>query len=282
MKVILKSYLTPSLPQALFTGIADHLRHATGLDVHVRFDTSASGAAPGGDPFGDGSDLAFVCAPTWLWSDVGGGRRAPLLGVAPVFDDPRAAGRPVYFSDVVVRDDDVAGALEALRESRWATNDPCSLSGHLCVVHWLEGRGEATPGGADLLRSGSHLASIDLVTRGAVRAAAIDSNVLAILRRTAPSRVAALRVIATWGPHPIQPLIVHPAMPDRVAGLLRDALLRFAPRPDDARPHDGLIGFGPMQPADFADLDVMLRDVPGTRRALRAASAGGDALGAGA
>ena len=46
-----------------------------------------------------------------------GAEAAPveLLGVAPVFEDARALGRPVYFCDVVVRGDGPIRSFAGLR-----------------------------------------------------------------------------------------------------------------------------------------------------------------------
>jgi ABC-type phosphate/phosphonate transport system substrate-binding protein len=110
--------------------------------------------------------------------------------------DPRALGRPVYFSDVVAR------APIDLRTARWSLNDPASLSGYRSVIDAY---------GVSVLEraivSGSHLASLDLVAVGVADAAAIDSNVLRFFPR--PD----LRVLATLGPFPIQPLVARNDLP---------------------------------------------------------------------
>ncbi|MBA3490680.1 MAG: PhnD/SsuA/transferrin family substrate-binding protein, partial [Rubrobacteraceae bacterium] len=57
--------------------------------------------------------------------------------------------------------------------------------------------------------SGSHLNSIDAVVSGEADAAAIDSNVLRIRFQQAPALRKNLRVIDSWGPYPIQPVVVN-------------------------------------------------------------------------
>lgn len=98
----LVNYLSPGLPAALFEGVAGYLERGLGLEVTLRQETRFSGPPPGEtDPFSSGeADAAFMCAPPFFWC-VERGAPAELLGVAPIFDDPRAAGRPVYFADVV-------------------------------------------------------------------------------------------------------------------------------------------------------------------------------------
>jgi hypothetical protein len=99
---------SPSIPRAFFEALADYLRRSLGRElVSLRVETRVSGPRKGHEcsSFGDEVDVTFMCAPSFVWLR---GLRAPpaeLLGVAPVFDDERNSGKPVYFCDVVVRDD---------------------------------------------------------------------------------------------------------------------------------------------------------------------------------
>ena len=62
------------------------------------------------DPFSRGEvDVGFLCAPTYLRLREREHPPAELLGVAPVFVDQRARGKPVYFCDVIVRRDSQPG-----------------------------------------------------------------------------------------------------------------------------------------------------------------------------
>jgi ABC-type phosphate/phosphonate transport system substrate-binding protein len=56
--------------------------------------------------------------------------------------------------------------------------------------------------------SGSHLDSIEAVLSGEADAAAIDSNVLRIRLREVPVLRSKLRVLESWGPFPIQSVVV--------------------------------------------------------------------------
>ena len=100
------TYLSPSIPQALFEALVDHVQRALRHErVSLRVESRASGPHEGGEcsSYAEEADVAFMCAPSFIWlRDV---RPPPveLLGVLPVFDDERNQGRPVYFCDVVVR-----------------------------------------------------------------------------------------------------------------------------------------------------------------------------------
>jgi phosphonate transport system substrate-binding protein len=73
--------------------------------------------------------------------------------------------------------------------------------------------------------SGSHLNSIEAVLSGKADAAAIDSNVLRIRFREAPALRKGLRVMESWGPYPIQPVVVDSALHPELKQRLRAAFL---------------------------------------------------------
>ena len=108
------TYLAPSIPRALFEALADHLQRSLGRErVSLLVETRSSGPRKGHEcsSFGDEVDVAFMCAPSFVWLSNLQPPTAELLGVAPVFEDERNSGRPVYFCDVVVRDDAPTPAL---------------------------------------------------------------------------------------------------------------------------------------------------------------------------
>ena len=77
-----------------------------------------------------GADVAFVCGLAYI--ELCGPGRLPLAPVAaPVLAGPRGGGRPVYFSDVVVRRDSPFRAFADLRGASWCYNEPLSHSGYL-------------------------------------------------------------------------------------------------------------------------------------------------------
>jgi phosphonate transport system substrate-binding protein len=217
------TYLSPSIPQAFFEALTDHLqRFLENEQVSLRIETRVSGPRRGYEcsSFGDNIDVAFMCAPSFVWLR---GLRPPpaeLLGVVPVFDDERNAGRPVYFCDVIVRDEAPIQAFSDLRGSTWAYNDKSSLSGYYGLLDKLAESGKDVNFFGSVICSGSHLNSIEAVLRSEADAAAIDSNVLRIKLRETPTLRNTLRVIESWGPYPIQPIVVnsnlHPDLKDQL------------------------------------------------------------------
>jgi len=72
--------------------------------------------------------------------------------------------------------------------------------------------------------SGSHHESLRLVYERRVDAAAIDSTVLAIERRRRPRPASRFRVIESWGPWPIQPVVVRVSLEEATKATITGAL----------------------------------------------------------
>ena len=224
----LVTYLAPSIPRTLFEALADHVQRALGCRrVALRVETRASGPQKGGEcsSFAEEADVAFMCAPSFVWLRELRPPPVELLGVLPVFDDKRNLGRPVYFCDVVVRNDAPIRAFSELEGGSWAYNDACSLSGYYSLLNKLAESGADENFFDNIFCSGSHLNSIEAIVRGEADAAAIDSNVLRIRLREAPALRERLRVIESWGPYPVQPVVVSSALHPKPKQRLRAAFL---------------------------------------------------------
>jgi phosphonate transport system substrate-binding protein len=209
------TYLSPSIPQALFEALTDHVQRTLGRErVSLRVESQASGPQRGGEcsSFAEEADVAFMCAPSFVWLRDLRPPPAELLGVLPVFDDERNQGKPVYFCDVVVRNDAPIQAFSGLEGGTWAYNDACSLSGYYSLFDKLAESSADESFFDNIFCSGSHLNSIEAVLNGRADAAAIDSNVLRIRFREAPTLRKELRVVESWGPYPIQPVVVSSAL----------------------------------------------------------------------
>jgi phosphonate transport system substrate-binding protein len=203
--------------------LAAHVLWALGLGrVSLQTETGASGPRKGDecDSLGGEVDVAFMCAPSYVWLRELRQPPAELLGVAPVPDDERNSGRPLYFCDVVVRNDAQIQTFSALEGGSWAYKDACSLSGYYGLLNKLAESGRDVSFFGSVSCTGSHLNSIEALLQGEADAAAIDSNVLRIRLRKAPALRDKLHVIDSWGPLPIQPVVVDcdldPALKERL------------------------------------------------------------------
>lgn len=147
------------------------------------------------------------------------------LLAAPVMSGQRYEGRPVYFSDVVVRRDSPFRSFADLRGAAWAYNEPGSHSGYNVVRYHLATLGEYEGYFGRVVQSGAHQISLRLILRGEVDASAIDSTVLETELRRFPHIGQQIRIIATLGPSPIPPWTVQRSLPPAFRERLRHALL---------------------------------------------------------
>ena len=250
------TYLAPGLPLAYFQGVAGEVAHVLGCDAVLRSITDASAPLPGErDPFSSReADVGFLCAPGYFWLATRDPSPVELVAAAPVFTDPRALGRPVYFADVIVARASEARSFADLSGARWISNDPGSLSGHFCVHEKLASSARGVDFFRDVSFSGSHAASIAAVREGSADAAAIDSNVLALAASSDPSLRNAVRVLESWGPFPIQPIVVRAELPGErkreIAAAFRALAERGAARA--ALEAAGVVGFVETSDADYA------------------------------
>src|SRR5688572_11117018 len=249
----LLTYLAPGLPLELFAACAREIGLALGRRAVLASDPTRSAPAPDErDPFRAGeADVGFLCAPGYLWLSATHPPAVELVPAAFVFDDPRGEDRPVYFADVVVGRTSSARAFDDLRGLRWVYNDPSSLSGYFSVLAELEARGE----GPEFFRSvravGSHHAALAAVEEGAADCAAIDSNTLLLERRRGAER--RVRVVASLGPFPVQPIVVRSQLPREWKQAIAAALLRMhASEPGRAAfARSAVRRLAPVSPADY-------------------------------
>lgn len=179
--------------------------------------------------------------------------KAVELLAAPVMKHPRYDGKPVYFSDVVVRHDSSLQSFEDLRGSTWAYNEPGSHSGYNLVRYHLATRGIEGSYFERVVESGSHRSSIRMLLQQEIDATAIDSTVLEMELAANPSIAARLRIVSTLGPSPAPPWVVHHS----VSRALRRALHReFLSMDKDPRGRQileeaGMLRFAAVSDADY-------------------------------
>jgi len=117
---------------------------------------------------------------------------------------------------------DLAGAV-------WGFNDECSLSGYFSTLQELARLGADRSFFEHWVRTGSHAASIEATLAGAVDGAAIDSIAFALMLRERPELRGRLRVLASFGPFPIQPVVVRSELAPTWRARIAGALLELGP-----------------------------------------------------
>jgi phosphonate transport system substrate-binding protein len=180
------------------------------------------------------ADLAFVCGLPYVeHTERGIAPIEPL--VAPVLPGERYGGRPIYFSDVIVRRDGPFHSFDDLRGRSWAYNEPHSQSGYGIVRHHLVQRRETNGYFGRVVEAGYHERAVQMVCSGEVDASAIDSHVLALLLRDHPALGSSLEVIDSFGPSPIQPVVAGSHLSDALKSEVRAVLLGMGDD-EDAKP----------------------------------------------
>jgi phosphonate transport system substrate-binding protein len=248
------TFLAPNmLPVYRFLAerIGDRLGRPVELVVGRSFDQFESGEA----------DLGVICGLPYVWL---ANRQPPPVEplAAPVLAGDRYGGRPVYYSDVIVSRDSLITCLEELRGCSWAYNEPASHSGHTVTLYSLVGMG-ARPGFfTRVVEAGYHQRAIRLVHTGVVDAAAIDSQVLAVELRDHPD-LTGLRVVGSFGPSTIQPVVAASRLPDRLKDQVRELLVELGDDPT-ARPaltHGFIDRFAPIDDGAYDDIRAMLATI---------------------
>jgi phosphonate transport system substrate-binding protein len=181
------------------------------------------------------ADVAFVCGLPYV-ELLRRGEPPVVPLAAPVLRGERYGGRPVYFSDVVVRRDSPYRSFADLRGRSWAYNEPHSQSGYGITRHHLLRQGEVHGFFGVVIEAGWHERALGMVCAGEVDATAIDSHVLAVTLRDRPELAGRLRVIDTLGPSPIQPVVAARRLPEPLRAAIRQVLLDLGGEPE-ARPY---------------------------------------------
>ena len=165
----------------------------------------------------------------------------------------------MYYSDVIVRRDSPITRLEELEGRSWAYNEPASHSGHTVTLYSLVAMG-AQPGFlGKVVEAGFHQRAIRLVAAGSVDATAIDSQVLAIELRDYPRLADRLRLVGSFGPSTIQPVVAASRLPARLKDQVRELLVTLAddPTAQAALDYGFIRRFAPVEDAAYDDIRAM-------------------------
>jgi phosphonate transport system substrate-binding protein len=98
-----------------------------------------------------------------------------------------------------------------------------------------------------------------MVARGEVDAAAIDSNVLKIRLGSKPELGERLRIIESWGPFPIQPVVLRSHLDPELKDRLRAGLLTLNTDLPPVLASFGLERFAPVTYKHYASEEQALR-----------------------
>ena len=176
--------------------------------------------------------LAWLCGLVYV-EKRDAGASIDLLA-APVMDGSHYAGRPVYFSHLVVRADSPFHSFADLRGRRWAYNNIGSHSGYNITRYHLAKLGEDGNFFGRVVEAGSHQRSLAMILAGEIDAAAIDSTVLETELLLRPEIVGQIRIIERLGPSPIPPWVIRREVPLALAAEIRRAFVEMHTDPAGA------------------------------------------------
>lgn len=212
------------------------------------------------------TDVGFLCGLLYVqmrrWPD------CPIeVLAAPVLQEKRYLGLPIYFSDVIVRRDSPYTTFDDLQGCVWAYNERASHSGCNIVCYSLLEREKAPDYFGKTVKSGSHLSSLRMVLDGRADATAIDSHVFAAAQQREPQLAEQLRVIDAFGPSAMPPVVVAKRLDDDLKRRLQNALVTMHTDPAAAAHlREGLIErFVPVTDDHYDDMRAMLDRVQTTQ-----------------
>jgi len=189
----------------------------------------------------------------------------PKLVAAPIPSPARYGGKPVYFSDLVVRADSSIDTLEDSFGGVVGYTLPDSQSGCVALRRYLLPYRD--PQMPSLYRSvvGNLVAGrrvVEAVVSGEIDIGPLDSYVHDLLRHLEPDFVKPLRVVATTDAAPIPPFVATGPVEADSLVRLQQAFLDVADAPElaDLRGTLLLRGFALPVDRDYAVFDAILRD----------------------
>jgi phosphonate transport system substrate-binding protein len=246
------TYLAPNvLP--VYELVTEQVGRRLGIPTELVVETSYESCVE------DRNEVCFVCSLPYVTLERRGLSPADPVA-APVLSGDRYGGRPIYFSDVIVRAESPFRSFADLRGASWAYNERLSHSGYGITRYHLLRLGETNGFFGQVIESGFHEESIRLVAGGEVDASAIDSQVLEVAMREDPSLDESLRIVESLGPSTIQPVAVSKRVP---LDLRREAVRALVSLADDAaireRLAESLVDrFVPVEPPDYNDIRMMV------------------------
>jgi ABC-type phosphate/phosphonate transport system substrate-binding protein len=243
------SFLAPKL-LGLYTFLAERVAKSLRCKIEIAVATSYDEL--------DSADVAFVCGLPYIERTLRGD--CPVEPIAaPVLCGARYGGRPIYYSDVIVRRESPCRCFADLRGRSWAYNERHSQSGYGITRFVLARDGRAKGYFGRLVEAGWHERAVRLVVSGECDASAIDSHLLAVMFRDEPNLANELRVIEILGPSTIQPVVVSRRLPRPVKSKLRRTFLSLSDDPAAREPLAAALvqRFVPVCDCDYDDLRRM-------------------------
>jgi phosphonate transport system substrate-binding protein len=245
----LVSYLAPNCFY-LYEAVAQFWGRSLNMQTHLIQGT----IDPLEDPAlqDDRIDVAFICGLPLV--KLRQKQNMLALVAAPILCGERYGGKPVYFSDAIVRAESSIEHFHELAGQTFCYNDVGSNSGYRLIYRHLEHFQQSLPFFGKTIASGSHQTSICWVIEGLADCAAIDSTVLEQELRDFPDLILRLRVIESIGPSPMPPIVASHRLGNSFIQGLRDLLLQPDAELQTAMRAAHVKGYGVVDWSDYQTL----------------------------
>jgi ABC-type phosphate/phosphonate transport system substrate-binding protein len=186
----------------------------------------------------------------------------PTLVAAPLPSPARYGGRPVYFTDIVVRADSPYRTLEDTFGGVVGYTLADSMSGGVALRRHLESYRTARQARLYRRAVGDLIHArgvIDALAAGRIDVGPLDSYYHDLLRRHEPAFAAQVRCVASTSALPIPPLVATAGLRADVLAELREAFAACAAAPELAPLMERLLlaGFAVPDSADYLPLAAM-------------------------
>jgi ABC-type phosphate/phosphonate transport system substrate-binding protein len=245
------TFLAPNI-MPVYQAVTDTVGERLGMKTELVVETSYDNCAK------DVNDVCFVCSLPYVEFERQG--VAPAIPIAaPILEGERYCGKPIYFSDVIVRRNSPFQRFTDLRGHTWCYNEPLSHSGYGITPYHLLQLGETNGFFSKAVEAGYHEISMRWVLERKIDGSAIDSQILAVAMQDDPKLREGLRIIDTLGPSTIQPVAVSKRLPLDLREQIRDILLTLHENPVvKKRLALGFVNhFTSVGPHDYDDIRMM-------------------------
>ncbi|RVE50856.1 hypothetical protein evm_004423 [Chilo suppressalis] len=232
------TYMCPTHPVQLYELIMELLEESLDCYTSLLYESRAPGPFKDReDPFARNKvDLGFMTAASYMRLRKAGNKSVELLPVTPVFaHQMNVENKPGYFSDVIIHSDKKAHNVNTLLDLRGCTfaySDEESLSGSVIILKTLKEKGENASFFGSKLRSGSHLASAQMVLSKQAEWAAVDSTTLLYSKKYMQDGGKDITLLETLGRLPPYPLVVNTNLKDTVKDAITKTLLTLPQKPE--------------------------------------------------
>ncbi|VVC86665.1 unnamed protein product [Leptidea sinapis] len=232
LELRIATYMCPTHPVELYELIMQLLEESLDCYATLQYESRSPGPIPERpDPFEtDKVDIAFMTAAAYMKLRARQTNKfVQLLPVTPVFaHQMNVENRPGYFSDVIIHADKRAHNVNTLLDLRGCTfaySDENSLSGSKIVLKTLKEKGENAAFFGSYLRSGSHLASAQMVLSKQAEWAAVDSTTLLYSKKFMQDGGKEIITLETLGRLPPYPVVCNSRLSDNVKNGIVKTLL---------------------------------------------------------